>query len=374
MLPGVLDRLVGQERATEALRRAAERPVHAYLIVGPAGSGADEAARALAAQLIDAARDPRAADLIARGVHPDVIEFEPEGVQYRVREDVRERIIPEASRAPIEADRKVLIVHEAERLHGNQHEPANALLKTLEEPPPRTILVLVTSQPEDLLETIRSRCQRVDLDPVSVEALERALIADGAEAGTAALAARLSGGQLARARALAGPLAELRAAFASVPARVDGTGATAARLASEMDEVIGASTASMTAGHERELVEFDSEMERHGYEGRAADRLRRRLVRRHEREARRARMSLLLEGVTAVESVYRDVLAPPGGALNTDVSVRALSPRACAGALDECRTAREAFLVQEKGLVRLQHLFLSLPPSGSSGSAREPLG
>jgi DNA polymerase-3 subunit delta' len=365
----VLERLVAQDRATQALVRAAARPVHAYLIVGPAGSGADEAARALATELVGASDDPRAIDLIGRGVHPDVIEFEPEGIQYRVREDVRERIIPEASRAPIEADRKVLIVHEAERLRGNQHEPANALLKTLEEPPPRTVLVLVTSQPEELLETIRSRCQRVDLDPLSTDALEAALVGAGADPASASLAARLSGGQLARARALAGPLAALRAAFASVPARVDGTGATAAALASELDDSVNASTATLTETHVRELAQFDADMERHGYEGRAAERLRRRLLRRHEREARRARMTLMLEGVTAIESVYRDALAAPAPALNTDRPVPTVPPRACADALDECRAAREAFLVQEKGLVRLQYLLLCLPPAGSPRDA-----
>ena len=159
--------MVGQDRAVETLERAAARPAHAYLLVGPRGSGVEEAARGFAALLIGVGDDERGRRLVQRGVHPDVVEFEPAGASYRVREDVRERILPEAARTPIEADRKVLILFEAERLRGNQNESANAMLKTLEEPPARTIVLLVTSVADDLLPTIRSRCQRIDFAPLS---------------------------------------------------------------------------------------------------------------------------------------------------------------------------------------------------------------
>src|SRR4051794_1614985 len=181
--------------------------------------------------LVGVGDDERGIRLVMRSVHPDVVEFEPSGASYRVKEDVRDRILPEAARAPIEGERKVLVLFEAERLKGNQNESANAMLKTLEEPPPRTVVVLVTGAPDDLIPTIRSRCQRVDLDPVPFAALEAALVAEGCTAETARLAGRLGGGNLARARALAGPLAGLRAEFAAAPSRVDGTGATAARIA-----------------------------------------------------------------------------------------------------------------------------------------------
>ncbi|HEX5616430.1 MAG TPA: hypothetical protein VFZ83_14850 [Acidimicrobiia bacterium] len=360
--------LVGQERTEVALQRAAQRPVHAYLVTGPTGSGAEVVARRLAALLIGA-DDERSAALVERGVHPDVVEFEPAGLQYRVKEDVRQRIIPEASRSPIEGERKVLVVHEAERLRGAHNEPANALLKTLEEPPPRTTIILVTAQPDDLLPTIRSRCQRIDLDPISTDLLVDALVRSGVASEEAERAAALSGGQVARAHALVGPLRELRACFASVPGRLDGTGATVAALATELDGAIGTAAESVTQRHQAELAEFDADMERHGYDAREAGRLRRRLVERHEREARRARTSLLLEGITAMESVYRDVFAAPAPARNDDVARPALDGRACADALDRCRRAREAFLIQEKGLVRLQHLLLSLPESRSATHA-----
>jgi DNA polymerase-3 subunit delta' len=355
--------VVGQDRAVETLRRASERPSHAYLLVGPRGSGVEDAAREFAALLIGVRGDERSVRLVQRGMHPDVVEFAPGGPSYRVKEDVRDTILPEAARAPIEGERRVLILFEAERLRGNQNESANAMLKTIEEPPPRTIVLLVTSAPDDLLPTIRSRCQRIDFDPVADDVLQAALERDGVDPETAATAAALGGGQLARARALAGPLAPLRATFAGAAARVDGTGATAFALAEELGAAVDQAADTVTARHEAELAEFATEMERHGYEERDAQRLRRRIEERQRREVRRTRIDLLLEGITALETVYRDSLGAGAAPLNRDRLPLTVSPRAAAGALDACREAREAVLVNEKGLVRLTHLLLALPPA-----------
>jgi DNA polymerase-3 subunit delta' len=357
------EELVGQEGAVARLRAAAARPVHAYLVCGPAGSGAELAARGLAAALVGGDAAPEVADRVRRGVHPDVVEFEPGATQYRVGEDVRDRIIPEALRAPIEAERKVLILHEADRLRGQQNEGANALLKTLEEPPPRTVVVLVTSLPDDLLPTIRSRCQRIDLDPVGDATLRDALVVEGCSPEAAALAVRLSGGQLARARALAGPLARLRATFASLPARVDGRGSTVVSLAEEADAAVEEAVSGVAERHAAELAELDAQLERKGFEGRDAKRQRARVEERHKRELRRLRQDLLLEGVSAMESVYRDALAAGAEPLNRDRDPLAVPPAAAAAALDACREAREAFLVNEKGTLRLEHLLFSLPPA-----------
>jgi DNA polymerase-3 subunit delta' len=353
--------VIGQERALETLRRAAERPVHAYLLVGPRGSGIAEAARGFAARLIGVADDERGARLVERGIHPDVVEFEPAGASYLVEKDVRERILPESARAPIEGERKVLILFEAERLRGNQNESANAMLKTLEEPPARTVMVLVTAVPDDLLPTIRSRCQRIDFEPMADDAVARVLEQEGVAPDDAAIAASIGGGQLARARALAGPLRELRVAFASAPRRVDGRGATALAIAQELDTAVEAAAAAVAARHTEELAEFDADMERHGYSDRDAQRLRRRIEERHKRETRRTRIDLLIEGVSAIESVYRDALAAPGAPLNADLPAVRVPPPAAAAALDACREAREAFVINEKGIVRLVSLLLSLP-------------
>jgi DNA polymerase-3 subunit delta' len=365
-MPVMDSAVVGQERALNALRHAAARPGHAYLLVGPRGSGIEDAAREFAARLIGVADDERGRRLVMRSVHPDVVEFEPSGASYRVKEDVRERVLPEAARAPIEGERKVLVLFEAERLRGNQNESANAMLKTLEEPPDRTVVILVTGAPDDLLPTIRSRCQRIDFDPIADADIRATLEREGSSAADAATLAALAGGQLARARALAGRIGELRAAFAAAPARVDGYGATALTIAQELDAQIDDAAAAVELQHKEELDAFDAEMERLGYSERDAQRMRRRIDERHKRETRRTRIDLLLEGVTAIESVYRDALAAPAAALNTDIAALHVSPRAAAAALEVCHQTREAFLINEKGVVRLVALLMELPTAGTA--------
>ena len=357
--------VVGQERALAALRHAAARPGHAYLLVGPRGSGVEHAAREFATLLIGAEDDERSRSLVLRSVHPDVVEFEPTAASYRVAQDVRERILPEAARAPIEGDRKVLILFEAERLRGNQNESANAMLKTLEEPPARTVVILVTASPDDLLPTIRSRCQRIDFDPIPDSIVQSALERDGIAPDDAATLAALSGGQVARARAFAGRLGPVRAAFASAPARVDGYGASALGIAQELDAAVEVAQAEVERQQKEELETFDAEMERLGYSDRDAQRMRRRIDERQKRETRRTRIDLLIEGVTAIESVYRDALAAPAAALNRDRPALNVSPRGAAEALGACREARDAFLINEKGVVRLAALLMALPPAGA---------
>ena len=105
------------------LRRAAERPVHSYLLVGPRGSGVDEAARCFAAALIAPEADERAWDLARRGRHPDIVEVDPPESILRV--DHARVIVEEAHRSPIEGGRKVVVLFDAERLN---EAAANKLL------------------------------------------------------------------------------------------------------------------------------------------------------------------------------------------------------------------------------------------------------
>ena len=136
------NRLVGQARAVERMERAAQRPLHSYLLVGSKGADLLTAARCFASALVSPDRDPRTTELVLKGLHPDVVEFEPESTVISVAQ-AREEIVPEAWASPIETSsaRKVLLVLEAERL---QLEAENALLKTFEEPPASTVIVLVT--------------------------------------------------------------------------------------------------------------------------------------------------------------------------------------------------------------------------------------
>ncbi len=179
-----------QERVVARLRRAIElgRVPHAYLFSGPPGAPMYDAAIALASALScqrargegcapDAPARCEACAKIAGGIHPDVVTLVREGAAQIVPiESVRSQVIARLGLPPHEGEVRVFIVEEATAM---APPAANALLKTLEEPPARTLFVLCTTAPEQLLPTIRSRCQRVrfgggdavpaDADPARAE-------------------------------------------------------------------------------------------------------------------------------------------------------------------------------------------------------------
>src|SRR3954468_17317501 len=156
-----------QPRARLALAAAlAAGPSHAYLFRGPRGSGKRAAARAFSAEILAiGADDPDDARRRARldpSTHPDLVWLTPRGAQHMV-EDVRERVIRAAAYRPFEGGKRVFVVEAAEAM---RDESQNALLKTLEEPPAFVHLILLSSEPEALLETITSRCQPIDFAPL----------------------------------------------------------------------------------------------------------------------------------------------------------------------------------------------------------------
>ena len=152
------------------LRRAIERGrvPHAYLFSGPPGAPLVDTALALAAALncqgaaraaADACGECDACAKIVAGIHPDVVTLVREGAANIVPiESVRGQVIARIALPPHEADVRMFVVEEATAM---APPAANALLKTLEEPPARTLFVLCTTAAEQLLPTIRSRCQRV---------------------------------------------------------------------------------------------------------------------------------------------------------------------------------------------------------------------
>jgi DNA polymerase III subunit delta' len=192
-----------QSRAQVALSAAlASGPAHAYLFRGPRGAGKGAAARAFAAEILaSAAEDPedvRRRALLDPSPHPDLVWLVPRGAQHLV-EEVRERVIRASVYRPFEGGKRVFVVEAAEAM---RDESQNALLKTLEEPPEFVHLILLSSEPEALLETVASRCQPVDFAPLPVEVLERELADDAASAEEAAAAAHLAAGDLERAHLL----------------------------------------------------------------------------------------------------------------------------------------------------------------------------
>jgi DNA polymerase III subunit delta' len=255
------DRVIGQARAVAALRGAvaAGRVAHAYLFHGPDGVGKRAAALALA-QALECERRPDGSgdacgacgpcQKVARLIHPDVHVYfpqpsdaEPSDVAARLArlaEDpyaevgfrrrpslddpaktstkqviypvgrMREEVGRDLRFTPAEGRYKVALLTDADAMNV---EASNAFLKTLEEPTPRTVLILTASRPDRLLPTITSRCQRLRFDALAVEEIERALTERaGLDPVRAGLLARMADGSYTQALTLAGSeeLAERR--------------------------------------------------------------------------------------------------------------------------------------------------------------------
>ena len=146
--------------------------------------------------------DARRRALADPSPHPDLVWLAPPGTQHLV-DEVRERVIAAAAYRPFEGERRVFVIEAAEAM---ADESQNALLKTLEEPPPFAHLILISSEPAALLETVRSRCQAVRFAPLGAEAVEARLAELGLGAGEEErrAAARLAGGDPDRAAFLVG--------------------------------------------------------------------------------------------------------------------------------------------------------------------------
>jgi DNA polymerase-3 subunit delta' len=188
------------------------RPSHAYLFHGPGGAGKRAAARALAAELL-AEGSPNPDDARARvrsGAHPDLTWVVPSGAHEILVSDIDGPVISAASKTPFESSRRVFVIERADELGD---EAANRMLKTLEEPAPFVHLVLLTDRVEEILPTIRSRCQSVRFEAPSEEEAVAEVEALGVDGETAAACVRLALADVDRARELASPEGQaLRAA------------------------------------------------------------------------------------------------------------------------------------------------------------------
>jgi DNA polymerase III subunit delta' len=178
------------------------QPAHAYLLHGPPGAGKRDTARAFAGELLArGAKDPGNARTRAQhGAHPDLTWVTPSGAHEMLRRDVEEAVVAAAAHTPFEAAYRVFVLERADTMND---EAANALLKTLEEPPPYVVLLLLTDRPTQVLPTIASRCQPVRFDALPPGALAQRLQSQGVAPDTAEACARLSLGDGDKALALA---------------------------------------------------------------------------------------------------------------------------------------------------------------------------
>ncbi|MFC8350316.1 DNA polymerase III subunit delta' [Streptomyces sp. NPDC057280] len=248
----VWDDLVGQEKvseqlsaaardadafvtaaATDAPPPAASKMTHAWLFTGPPGAGRTQAARAFAAALQCVSPDRALGGVpgcgfcdgchtALVGTHADVTTVAAVGTQI-LADDMRDTV-RKSFTSPANGRWQVILVEDAERLN---EKSANAVLKAVEEPAPRTVWLLCAPSIEDVLPTIRSRCRHLNLRTPSVDAVADLLVRrEGIEPAVAAAVARATQGHVDRARRLAtDPAArERRAAVLKLPLRVDDVG------------------------------------------------------------------------------------------------------------------------------------------------------
>jgi DNA polymerase-3 subunit delta' len=203
--------ILGQDRAVARLRQAwaGHRLAQAYCFIGPAGVGRRLTALALAQavnclapagspDLPDACGECAACRKIAAGIHPDVAVVAPEDKTVITIDQIRD-VSARACLRPYEGMTKVWIVDPADQM---QEPAANAFLKTLEEPTPQTLFLLLAGSAGALLPTIRSRCQEVSFAPLGDADLQAILRRRGRPAGEAEAAAALAGGSAELALAL----------------------------------------------------------------------------------------------------------------------------------------------------------------------------
>lgn len=341
----VFAELVGQDRAVATLRRAAAAAeairtgeadgavrsamTHAWIFTGPPGSGRSAAARAFAAALQclhgTGCGACAGCHTTLAGTHADVRFVVPEGLSIGVG-DMRALVLRAAS-TPTSGRWQVLVITDADRL---TEAASNALLKAVEEPPPRTVFLLCTpsTHPDDISVTIRSRCRVVALRQPAVDAVAAALAErEGVAPEVAAWAAAAAQGHVERARRLAAdPQArQRRETVLGLPRKLTGIGACF-DAAAALIEAAEAEAAAVVAGIDAaERAALETALGAGGTGRGAAGAFRgaagqlKDLEKRQKSRATRAQRDALDRALVDLAGFYRDVLAIRFGADVTPV-------------------------------------------------------
>lgn len=396
--------LVGQPHAVEVLTvaaRAAADPgrapsamSQAWLLTGPPGSGRSNAARALAAAL-QCTGDPTAVEdsaapgsgcgrcqpcrTVLAGTHPDVLFVRTEVLSIQVR-DIRELVL-RAAMSPTVGRWLVVSIEDADRL---TEAAADALLKSIEEPGPRTVWVLCAPAVDDVTPTIRSRCRHLLLRTPTADAVAAFLVArHGVDPALALLGARCSQGHIGRARALATD-AGVRArhdAVVSLPRRLSGP-ASAARCAAEL---VATASADAEAASSGAAAAATSRLRRQlGLEegtrpDRAGQAALKELADSQETMAKRAVRDHLDRALVDLAAFYRDVLATrfgvAGPAVNEhrradlDVLAAQSRPEDTLRRIDAVLEAREVIAANGAPLLAVEAMALALVPAAQDEPA-----
>jgi DNA polymerase-3 subunit delta' len=391
----VFSDLVGQDEPVETLRRAAAaaarvvagEPVgsgamtHAWIFTGPAGSGRTVAARAFAAALQCERGGAgcgacHGCHTVLGKTHADVRFVAPEGLSIGVGE--MRALVLRAATAPSGGKWQVVVIEDADRL---TEAAGNALLKAIEEPPPRTVFLLCTpsTHPDDISVTIRSRCRVVALRQPPADAVAEALVGrDGLASDTGAWAAAAAQGDITRARLLAAD-AEARSrreAVLAVPKRLTGVGAcfdVAAALVMAAKAEAAASVSESDAGERSALEQAlgaggtgrGAAGAMRGAAGQIKD-----LEKRQKSRATRAQRDALDRALVDLAGFYRDVLVTGLGAPvavvhgdvapQSEAAARKWTPESTLRRLEAVLSCREAINQNVKPEIAVEAMMLNL--------------
>jgi DNA polymerase-3 subunit delta' len=356
---GVWAELIGQAAAVAILRRAvAAEPhamSHAWVFTGPPGSGRSNAARAFAAALqcrsggCGKCTECRTS---LSGAHPDVTLVRTELLSIGV-DEVRE-LVRRAVMSPTLRRWQVIVIEDADRV---TERGADALLKSIEEPAPRTVWILCAPTPDDVVATIRSRCRLLTLQTPTIPAVARLLqTRDGIEPALAAYAAQVSQGHVGRARVLARDESarNRRQAILEIPFQLQGLGACLAAAAQiiEMSSVESAEVTSDLDVKERTALEEALGFGTKGAKPRQANAAIKELEEQQRARTKRFQRDAIDRTLTELTGLYRDVLSLQTGSgaalINADLQIAVLARKSTPesslhriDALLACRTALE---------------------------------
>lgn len=323
--------VIGHRPLLRLLEGEAPAPAQAYLFVGPASVGKATVARRFAALLLGGEHDEACRRRVVAGLHPDLTLVEPDGSTSLTVDQAR-ATVARAVLAPVEGGRKVFLLEEAGLM---TEEAASALLKSLEEPTPTTVFILVAEAEDDLPLTVASRCRTVHFGRVTDDEVIAALGERGVEPEQAARAAAASGGRpgLALLLATRPEVASFRRAWLSVPSRLTDQPGDAFRLAEELAAAAGPLLEALDDRHRQERQQADEEST-----------LGRALRERQERERKRASGVLHVTGLEILASWYRDAAAAQFGAplRNRDLPPSTLTALTPTAAVSAARRALDA--------------------------------
>ncbi len=373
--------VVGQDEAVAVLHRAATDPTamtHAWLITGPPGSGRSVAARAFAAELLGGVgEDAESVDVrrrVMKGAHPDVSLVATDKTVITV-EEVRD-LVTLAQRSPGEGRWRIIVIEDADRI---AERSSNALLKALEEPPPRTVWVLCAPSEQDVVTTIRSRCRQVTLRVPPADAVAELLVRrHGIEPEQALIAARAAQSHIGLATRLALDVEtrERRERVLDIASRVRGVGDAVLAAGALVEVATQQATASATQRDATEKAELLRNLGADG-EGTLPPSIRSQIKQLEDDQKRRAKRAVvdgLDRAMTDLLSLYRDVLVVQ---VNSDVDLvnqaQVATVRAVAAAstveqtvrrMDAITTARTRIGANVAPLLAVEAMTVALRPQG----------